>query len=208
MVDVGSSTVGTTVNQDFIRNLAVTRPGGLGGANRSFDSLAAAAPQAATDVYGISISGATSPENSYLIDGLSVNNPAYGVNGTPLTVEFIDEVNVITGGYMPEYGRTTGGAISAVTKSGGNEFHGSVCGTWTPGGLTGPRQDGDHRPAPVVSGSVTSTTSATSARRSAATSSRTSSGSSPASSPLHRYSYTRQFYSRTRVRPDDRREPA
>ena len=39
---------------------------------------------------------------------------------------------------MPEYGRATGGAISAVTKSGGNEFHGSVFGTWTPGGLAGP----------------------------------------------------------------------
>lgn len=66
-----------------------------------------------------------------------MNNPAYGVNGTALTAEFIDEVNVITGGYMPEYGRSTGGAISAVTKSGGNEFHGSIFGTWTPGGLTG-----------------------------------------------------------------------
>ena len=47
-------------------------------------------------------------------------------------------MNVITGGYMPEYGRSTGGAISAITKSGGNEFHGSIFGTWTPGGLTGP----------------------------------------------------------------------
>src|SRR5262249_49242647 len=38
---------------------------------------------------------------------------------------------------MPEYGRTTGGAISGVTKSGGNEFHGSVWGTFTPGALQG-----------------------------------------------------------------------
>jgi len=137
VVDVGSSTVGTTVNNDFVRNLAVSRPNGLGGANRSFDSLAATAPNAANDVYGVAISGSQSPENSYLIDGLSVNDPAYGVNGSPLTVEFIDEVNIITGGYMPEYGRTLGGALSATTKSGGNEFHGSVFGTWTPGGLTG-----------------------------------------------------------------------
>jgi carboxypeptidase family protein/TonB-dependent receptor-like protein len=139
VVDVGSSTVGTTVNSDFVRNLAVSRPNGLGGANRSFDSLASTAPNAANDVYGVSISGSQSPENSYLIDGLSVNDPAYGVNGSPLTVEFIDEVNIITGGYMPEYGRTLGGALSATTKSGGNEFHGSVFGTWTPGGLSGPQ---------------------------------------------------------------------
>jgi len=64
-----------------------------------------------------------------------VNDTAYGVNGSPLTIEFIDEVNVITGGYMPEYGRTLGGALSAVTKSGGNEFHGSLFGNWRPGAL-------------------------------------------------------------------------
>ena len=137
-VDVGSSTVGNTINQDFVRNLAVSRPGGLSGGNRSFDSFAATAPQATNDVYGVSISGSQSPENSYLIDGLAVNDTAYGVNGSPLTIEFIDEVNVITGGYMPEYGRTLGGAVSAVTKSGGNEFHGSVFGTFTPGALSGP----------------------------------------------------------------------
>ena len=86
VVDVGSSAVGATINQDFLRNFALSRAGGIGGAVRSFDSIATAAPQAAADLYGISISGATSPENSYLIDGLSVNNPAYGVLGTPLTV--------------------------------------------------------------------------------------------------------------------------
>ena len=137
-VDVGSSTSGTRVDQDFIRNIAVARPGGLAGANRSFDSLALAAPQAQADVYGISISGGQSPENQYLIDGLSVNNPAYGTLGSPLPADFIDEVNVLTGGYMPEYGRSFGGGtITATTKSGGNEFHGSVFGTWTPGGLSG-----------------------------------------------------------------------
>jgi len=137
VVDVGSSSVGTTINQDFIKNFALSRAGGIGGAVRSFDSIATAAPQAAVDLYGISINGATSPESSYLIDGLSVNNPAYGVLGSPLTIEFLDEVNIITGGYMPEYGRTTGGAVSGVTKSGGNEFHGSVWGTFTPGALQG-----------------------------------------------------------------------
>jgi hypothetical protein len=137
VIDVGSSTTGSVINQDFVRNLAVSRPNGIGGANRSFDSLAATAPQAGNDTYGVSISGSQSPENSYLIDGLAVNDTAYGVNGSPLTIEFIDEVNVITGGYMPEYGRSMGGALSAVTKSGGNEFHGSIWGNFTPGALAG-----------------------------------------------------------------------
>ena len=78
------------------------------------------------DTYGTSISGTTSPENQYVLDGMSVNNPAYGIVGTPLSMEFIKEVNVISGGYMPEYGRATGGMLNVVTKSGSNEFHGVV----------------------------------------------------------------------------------
>src|SRR5215813_10906807 len=136
-IDVGSTQTGTSINQSFVQNLALARAGGLGGSTRSFEAIALTAPQANQDLYGVGLNGATSPENVYLIDGLSVNDPAYGVNGSPLSVEFLDEVNVITGGYMPEYGRTSGGAISAVTKSGGNEFHGSIFGTWTPGSLQG-----------------------------------------------------------------------
>ena len=64
IIDIGSSATGTTVNQEFMRNLAVARPGGLGGANRSFDSLATTAPQANADFYGVGINGATSPETS------------------------------------------------------------------------------------------------------------------------------------------------
>ena len=137
IIDIGSSATGTTVNQEFMRNLPVARPGGLGGANRSFDSLATTAPQANADFYGVGINGATSPENLFLIDGISVNNPGFGTLGTPLTAEFMGEIDIVTGGYMPEYGRNSGGVISAVTKSGGNEFHGSVFGTFTPGSLTG-----------------------------------------------------------------------
>ena len=143
IIDVGSSTVGTTINQDFVRNLAVSRPNGLGGANRSFDSLAATAPQRRRTTSTAWRSAARTSPGEQLPHRRPVGErPAYGVNGTPLTIEFIDEVNVITGGYMPEYGRATGGALSATTKSGGNEFHGSVFGHLHPGSLdrAAPRQ--------------------------------------------------------------------
>src|SRR6185436_3590725 len=113
---------------------------GKGGATRSFESLAEVAPGATPDRYGVSISGTTSPENQYVIDGLSVNNPAFGILGTQLPVEFVKEVNVITGGYMPEYGRATGGYLDVVTKSGGNELHGSVFSSISPGVLEGARE--------------------------------------------------------------------
>ncbi len=139
VVDVGSSSTGTTITRDFTSRVPVAAPGGKGSANRSFEAVAEVTPGARTDSFGTSIAGTTSLENSYLIDGLSVNNPGYGLIGTPLSTEFIKETNVISGGYMPEYGRATGGTLSAVTKSGSNEFHGGVFSYFSPGGLEGKR---------------------------------------------------------------------
>ncbi|RKH44577.1 TonB-dependent receptor domain-containing protein [Corallococcus llansteffanensis] len=132
-VDVGSSAAGVTVDQEFIRNIAVIRPGTKGSASRSFEGLAELAPGATEDRYGVSISGSSSPESQYVVDGLSVNDPGVGTLGTPLSVEFVKEVNIITGGYMPEYGRSTGGVLNVLTKSGSNEFHGSVFANMAPG---------------------------------------------------------------------------
>jgi len=134
-LDVGSTSTGLNVSADFLRNVVVIAPGGKNAAARSFEALAELAPGAIRDPYGTSLSGATSPENQYLIDGISVNDPSTGVNGTPLSIEFIQEVNVLTGGYLPEFGRATGGVLDVVTKSGSNEFHGSVFGNLAPGAL-------------------------------------------------------------------------
>ncbi|NTX37995.1 TonB-dependent receptor [Myxococcus sp. CA033] len=139
-IDVGSTTTGVNVDQEFIKRIAVARPGGKGGAARSFESLAELAPGAQNDQYGVSINGATSPENGYVVDGLSTNDPAYGVNASPMSIEFVQDVNIITGGYLPEFGRSTGGVINAVTRSGSNEFHGSVFANWTPGTFEGTRK--------------------------------------------------------------------
>src|SRR4029453_18291806 len=119
-------TTGQSINQDFTRRIAVEPPSGKGGAQRSFESVAEGAPGAHTDDFGTSINGTTSPENQFVIDGISVNDPAYGILGTPLSIEFIQEVGIISGGYMPEYGRATGGVYDVVTQSGSNEFHGSI----------------------------------------------------------------------------------
>jgi outer membrane receptor protein involved in Fe transport len=139
-IDVGSTRTGVSVGAEMLNNLAVVRPGGKGGASRSFESLAELAPGASADTYGVSLNGTTSPENGFLVDGLSVGNPAVGILGTPLSVEFIQEVNVITGGFMPEYGRSTGGIVTVQTKSGSNEFHGSIFSNYTPGLLEGTPQ--------------------------------------------------------------------
>ncbi|WP_394842581.1 TonB-dependent receptor [Pendulispora brunnea] len=139
-VDVGSSTTGANINSDFTSRIPVTNPGSRGGAQRSFESIAEATPGAQADTYGTSVNGSTSPENSYFIDGVRTNSAKFGINGSPLSIEFIKEVNVLSGGYMPEYGRSTGGILNVVTKSGSNEYHGDVWANWTPGALEGKRK--------------------------------------------------------------------
>ena len=136
IVDVGSSTTGVVVGSDFIENVALVRPAATGAGVRSFESLAAAAPQVQADAYGFGITGATSPENQVLIDGLSVIDPAKGINALGLPIDFFQEVYVITGGYMAEYGRAGGGILNAVIKSGSNEYHGSIFANYTPGLLS------------------------------------------------------------------------
>jgi Carboxypeptidase regulatory-like domain len=151
-VDVGSSAIATTITKDFTSRIPVAPPTGKGGANRSIEAVAEVVPGAQGDDFGVSFAGASSPENSYLIDGLNVGNPGYGTIGTPLSIEFVKELSVITGGYMPEYGRTTGGMLSAITKSGSNELHGNVFANFAPGGLAG-----TPTTPPVGVGATTST---------------------------------------------------
>src|SRR5215471_7041496 len=75
------------------------------------------------------ISGGRPTQNNYRLDGLSISDYTNGsgsVMGATLGVDAIQEFSVITGNYSAEYGRTSGGVINAISKSGTNEFHGDV----------------------------------------------------------------------------------
>lgn len=82
--------------------------------------------------YGVemTISGSRPSQNNYRIDGISVNDYSNGgpgsVEGSTLGVDAVQEFSVLTSNYSAEYGRTSGGVINAITKSGTNDFHGSV----------------------------------------------------------------------------------
>ena len=71
----------------------------------------------------ISIHGASISENVYYIDGMNVSNLSNGLGASVLPFEFYDQVQMVTGGLRAEFGRTTGGMVNAVTKSGTNEWH-------------------------------------------------------------------------------------
>src|SRR6266849_955160 len=74
----------------------------------------------------ITISGAHSFDSIFLVDGVVVNENLRG-QPNPLYIEdAIQETTVLTGGVSAEFGRFTGGVVSTITKSGGNEFSGSL----------------------------------------------------------------------------------
>src|SRR5207253_10962640 len=72
------------------------------------------------------ISGAPSFENLFLVDGATVNENLRGQPHDLFIEDAIQETTVLTGGISAEFGRFTGGVVTAITKSGGNEFSGSI----------------------------------------------------------------------------------
>ena len=78
----------------------------------------------------ISINGTRPEQSSFLLDGTDINdvyNKTPGsVGGVLLGVEAVLEFQVLTNSYSSEFGRSAGGVINAVTRSGANQFHGSA----------------------------------------------------------------------------------
>jgi outer membrane receptor protein involved in Fe transport len=73
-----------------------------------------------------SVGGSSGPENNYILDGVNTTDPAFGGSGANLPFEFVQEVEIKTGAYGAEYGKSTGGIFNVITKSGSNEFHGDL----------------------------------------------------------------------------------
>jgi hypothetical protein len=78
----------------------------------------------------ISVAGDRPEQNNYRLDGVSINdfnNAAPGsVLGGDLGVDAVQEFSVLTSNVSAEYGRTSGGVINAITRSGTNQFHGDA----------------------------------------------------------------------------------
>jgi hypothetical protein len=109
-------------------DLATLQPG--------VSTIRAMAPVSSTDRLGrgygveLSVSGGRPQQNNYVLNGVSINdytNQAPGsILGGNLGVDAVSEFSVLTSNQGAEYGRTSGGVISAITRSGTNRFHGSA----------------------------------------------------------------------------------
>jgi hypothetical protein len=99
---------------------------------RSYAGLFELAPGVANSGT-VSVNNTTNPnaggsrqENTYLLDGISITNPAFGVLQQDVNELDIQEVNIKRGGISAEFGRTGGFVVNAVTKSGTNRFGGQA----------------------------------------------------------------------------------
>lgn len=126
VLDTTSTTLGTNYSTRAIETLPT---------GRNYASIVQIAPGVQSDANPsnasqstISVYGSSGAENAYFVDGVNTTNMEYGFQGKELNFEFISEVDVKTGGYEAEYGRSTGGIINVITKSGGNQFSGDVFG--------------------------------------------------------------------------------
>jgi len=81
--------------------------------------------------------GASFQANSYRIDGLSANHPGLGGDLLQPSIYWIDRVEVRGLGAGAEYGGFQGGLVDVTTKSGGNEFEGSIRSTMEADALSG-----------------------------------------------------------------------
>nr|WP_243843227.1 TonB-dependent receptor [Sphingomonas vulcanisoli] len=81
------------------------------------------------------ISGSSFTENAYYVNGLNITDVRQGFSPVTIPFDFYQTVDIKTGGFPAEYGRASGGFVSATTKSGTNEFHGSLTFNYEPNGL-------------------------------------------------------------------------
>ena len=101
-------------------NLAMLKAGVRGG---SFNSMNADS----LTTGGFNINGSRSDENLITIDGaIATRTRSNGAIIGTVNVDTVQEIQVLTSNYLPEYGRSSGGQIRFVTKGGGHDFHGSL----------------------------------------------------------------------------------
>jgi outer membrane receptor for ferrienterochelin and colicin len=90
---------------------------------------------------GVSFGGSSIAENTVYINGLNVTDFYNRVGSSTVPYAFYKEFQVKTGGYSAEFGRTTGGVINAVTRSGTNEFEFGTEVAWEPSFLQSKKTD-------------------------------------------------------------------
>ncbi|WP_404615146.1 TonB-dependent receptor plug domain-containing protein [Rhodanobacter hydrolyticus] len=132
-IDVTSTTQNLTITAQQLTQLPVARnsgsiallaPGTISGAAKLGDGP--------TGEPVISFNGSSIVENAYYINGFNTSDPLSNTGGITLPYGSIDQQQTLTSGYGAMYGRSAGGVISQVGKSGTNDWHFGAQALWQP----------------------------------------------------------------------------
>jgi hypothetical protein len=125
-IQAESASLGTVIDNRNVLEMPLN--------GRNFTALVGLVPGAVTVASssslatrgGVNFAGARDTDNSYTLDG--VDNGSAGTNGPSMlvSVETLQEFKVVTNSYSPEYGRGSGGQVIMSTRSGTNEYRGTV----------------------------------------------------------------------------------
>jgi hypothetical protein len=126
-IDVTSTTAGATFNARQLAALPIAR---------NVEAIIQLAPNTTRAdsrfAGGASFGGGAASENSYYINGFPVVNPLTGLGASQLPFGAIAEAQVLTGGFGAEFGRSIGGVVNIITKSGTNTWEAGGIVTWEP----------------------------------------------------------------------------
>ena len=135
LLQADSATVSSTVTAKAVQDLPLNGrnfvqlvdlvPGANPGAGNGLSS-GGRPDDRRTNAAGLSVNGQDDTLNNWVVDGIDDNERIIGTIGIKPNVEGVQEITVQTNSYAAEAGRTAGGVINIVTRSGTNAFHGSV----------------------------------------------------------------------------------
>jgi outer membrane receptor for ferrienterochelin and colicin len=127
LIDPASTQLSKTIDETKIRHLPINQRNFLDFALTTPGVTADRGPQTgAASTSGLSINGQSPRSNNILVDGLDNNDPAVGSVRSTFSQEAVAEYQVIQSSFAAEYGRTTGGIVNIITRSGSNDLHGSA----------------------------------------------------------------------------------
>ncbi len=119
VVDTQKTSSGAVLTRESMRDIPA--------AGRDYQGLATLAPGVVDSGNGNpNVHGSFDSSNQFSTDGVNNTDPITGTFSQNMNYDAIEEVQVVTGGMDAEYGKSLGGAVNIVTRSGGNEFHGDA----------------------------------------------------------------------------------
>lgn len=129
LVETSKTAVATTINSQSIENLPINERNYLSFAlTTSTVSRDSGRPIGPAPTTGLNFGGQRGRSNLVQVDGADNTDNSVNASRSTVSQEAVQEFQVVSNSFAPEFGRSSGGVVNVVTKSGTNDFHGNVFG--------------------------------------------------------------------------------